>query len=58
MDKQNIVVDENYQTNVPGLFAAGDIIGGKLQIAKAVYDGMEVADYIYKYLKDKNKKTA
>lgn len=51
MDKQNIVVDKNYQTNIPGLFAAGDIIGGKLQIAKAVYDGMMVAESIYAYLK-------
>ena len=51
MDKQSIVVDENYQTNVPGLFAAGDIIGGKLQIAKAVYDGMMVAESMYDYLK-------
>lgn len=51
MDKQNIVVDQDYQTNVPGLFAAGDIIGGKLQIAKAVYDGMMVAESIYEYLK-------
>ena len=51
MDKQNIVVDQNYQTNIPGLFAAGDIIGGKLQIAKAVYDGMMVAESIYEYLK-------
>lgn len=55
MDKQNIVVDEHYQTNIPGLFAAGDIIGGKLQIAKAVYDGMMVAETIYDYLK--NEKT-
>ncbi len=51
MDKQNIVVDQTYQTNIPGLYAAGDIIGGKLQIAKAVYDGMMVAESIYTYLK-------
>ncbi len=51
LDKNSIVIDNNYQTNVAGLFAAGDIIGGKLQIAKAVYDGMQVADSIYKYLK-------
>ncbi len=51
MKKQNIVVDDKYKTNIPGLFAAGDIIGGKLQIAKAVYDGMMVAESIYEYLK-------
>lgn len=53
VEKNNLLVNENYETNVPGLFAAGDIIGGKLQIAKAVYDGMMVADSIYKYLNKK-----
>jgi len=53
VEKNNIVVDSSYQTNVEGLFAAGDIIGGKLQIAKAVYDGMQVSDSIYRYLKQK-----
>lgn len=53
VEKNSLVVDENYQTNVEGLFAAGDIIGGKLQIAKAVYEGMEAADAIYQYLKDR-----
>jgi thioredoxin reductase (NADPH) len=52
VEKNSIVVDNSYQTNVEGLFAAGDIIGGKLQIAKAVYDGMQVSDSIYKYLKN------
>lgn len=55
VEKGHVVVDEKYQTNIPGLFAIGDIIGGKLQIAKAVYDGMMVADDIKRYLKKKNK---
>ena len=42
----NILVDENYQTNIPNLYAIGDAIGGVLQIAKAVYDGMMVAHKI------------
>lgn len=50
VEKGNLVVDDHYQTNIPGLFAAGDIIGGKLQIAKAVYDGMNAADAIYDYV--------
>jgi thioredoxin reductase (NADPH) len=50
VEKNNLLVNDQYETNIPGLFAAGDIIGGKLQIAKAVYDGMMVADSIYKYL--------
>ncbi len=56
VEKNNIAVDKNYQTNIEGLFAAGDIIGGKLQISKSVYDGMQVADSIYLYLKNKSKK--
>lgn len=38
-DGNKIVVDENMATNVPGLFAAGDCVGGLLQISKAVSDG-------------------
>jgi thioredoxin reductase (NADPH) len=53
IEKNNLVVDANYMTNIPGMFAAGDVIGGKLQIAKAVYDGMNAADAIYNYLHPK-----
>ncbi len=56
VEKNNIAVDEDYQTNIEGLFAAGDIIGGRLQISKSVYDGMQAADSIYMYLKNKSKK--
>lgn len=51
VEKNSLLVDYRYQTNVPGLFAIGDVIGGKLQIAKAVYDGMMVADHIKAFLK-------
>jgi len=51
IDKNNIVVDENFMTNIPGLFAAGDCIGGLLQIAKAVDDGAKAAIALNKYLK-------
>lgn len=50
LENENIVVDSTYQTNIEGLFAIGDVIGGKLQISKAVYDGMMVSDSIKKYL--------
>ena len=39
----NILVNENYQTNIPNLYAIGDAIGGVLQITKASYDGMMLA---------------
>lgn len=53
VEDNHISVNENYETNVPGIFASGDIIGGKLQIAKAVYDGVIVAEKIGDYLKNK-----
>lgn len=56
LDKSDLIVDSSYQTNIEGLFAAGDVIGGKLQIAKAVYDGMMVAESIYQYVKNKSVK--
>ena len=39
MDGGDVKIDRSYQTNVPGLFAAGDFVGGVMQIAKAVADG-------------------
>lgn len=52
MDGDSIKVDRNYQTNVPGLFAAGDCIGGVLQIAKAVSDGAIAGLSINEYLRN------
>ena len=43
LQADKIVVDENRQTNVEGLYACGDCIGGTLQIAKATNDGMIAA---------------
>ena len=37
---EKIVVNEKMQTTVEGLYACGDCIGGTLQVAKAVNDGM------------------
>lgn len=38
-NKEKIVVDENMETNIKGIYACGDCTGGLLQIAKAVYEG-------------------
>jgi thioredoxin reductase (NADPH) len=51
-EKKNIEVDESFMTNVPGLFAAGDCIGGLLQIVKATSDGAHAAVAMNKYLKN------
>ena len=48
--KENIIVNENMQTNVKGIFACGNITGGLLQVSKAVYEGavagLKAVDYI------------
>lgn len=46
-----IIVDEKMQTNIPGLFAAGDCTGGLLQVSKAVYEGAVAGMEAAKYLK-------
>ena len=50
--QNNVVVDKNFMTNVKGLFAAGDVIGGLLQVAKAVSDGAQAALAIKNFLKE------
>lgn len=49
-EKKNIVVDKNYMTNVKGIFAGGDCIGGMLQVVKAVSDGAQAALAIKNYI--------
>ncbi|MBO4293126.1 MAG: NAD(P)/FAD-dependent oxidoreductase [Clostridia bacterium] len=39
LEKDNIKVDENMQTNIEGLYSCGDVTGGLLQVCKAAYDG-------------------
>lgn len=50
-DKGHIKVDENMQTTIPGLFAAGDCTGGLLQVAKAVYEGAQAGIEAGKYIR-------
>jgi thioredoxin reductase (NADPH) len=50
-DSGRIAVDEQYATDVPGAFAAGDIRGGSLrQVAAAVADGKAAARSARKFL--------
>jgi glutamate synthase (NADPH/NADH) small chain len=39
----NVKVDENYQTNVPGVFAAGDIRRGQSLVVWAISEGRQAA---------------
>lgn len=52
-DGKNILVDENMQTNIPGLYACGDCTGGLLQIAKAVYEGAKAGIEAIKFVRKK-----
>lgn len=53
-DKNGIVVNDKFETNVPGIYACGDAIKGQKQIAKAVYEGMLTATNIISYINNKN----
>ena len=45
------------QTNLDGVFAAGDIVRGASLVVWAIRDGRDAAVQIQKYLKRKLKKT-
>lgn len=42
-ENNRIIVDDKMRTNLPGLFAAGDCIGGVLQVSVAVGEGAKAA---------------
>lgn len=50
-EKSFIKVDRNQETNIEGVFAAGDVTGGILQISTAVGEGCIAALSAYKYVK-------
>lgn len=49
-----ILVNNNMETNVNGIFACGNITGGLLQVSKAVYDGAVAGLSAIKYIKGEN----
>ena len=53
LNDSKIKVNENMETNIKGIFACGDCIGGTLQISKAVDDGMIAGLGVIRYLKNK-----
>ena len=50
-NKDKIIVNENMETNIPGIYAAGDCTGGLLQVSKAVYEGTKAGLQAKKYLR-------
>lgn len=55
-NKDKIMVNENMETNIPGIYACGDCTGGLLQISKSVYEGtkagLKAIEYLRKNLKE------
>lgn len=54
VENNNIVVNENLETNVPGLYACGDCTGGLLQVCKAVYEGATAGTQAIQYVRSLN----
>lgn len=56
LNHDNIVVDENMQTNIEGLYSCGNSTGGLLQVCKAVYEGAKAGLSAANYVRDDVKK--
>ena len=54
-DNDNIVVSENMETNIKGLYACGNLTGGLLQINKAAYEGAKAGLTAVSYIKEVKK---
>lgn len=52
----NIKTNEKMETNVPGIYACGNITGGLLQVCKAVYEGAEAGLSAVNYVRVKVEK--
>ncbi len=52
VEDNNVKVDSDMKTNVPGLFACGDCTGGLLQVCKSVYDGAKAGISAVSYLRN------
>ena len=53
LDEKNNIIVNDYMSNIEGVFAGGDVIGGLLQVSKASSDGANAAFSINKYLKSR-----
>lgn len=51
-------VDENQRTNIPGVFAGGDVVRGPSLVVHAVRDGRKAAEAIHRYLGAKTEASA
>ena len=46
LDKGKVVVDEKFQTSVPGVYAIGDLIEGPMLAHKAMEEGIAIAEML------------
>ena len=53
LNGDSIKVNDQMATNLPGVFACGNVTGGLLQVCKAVYEGAEAGLSAVKYVKSK-----
>ena len=54
LKNDKIVVNENMETNIKGIYACGDCAGGLLQISKAVYEGAKAGLQAVNYIRQIN----
>ena len=55
MNGENIVVNDNMETNIKGLYACGNITGGLLQVNKAGYEGAKAGISAINYINEVKK---
>lgn len=53
MENDTIIVDSDMKTNIPGVYACGNLVGGLLQINKAAYEGAKAGLDAIKYINEK-----
>ncbi len=49
-EKGIVEVNENFETNIPGIFAGGDVVNGGATMVQAVGEGKKAAHSIHNYL--------
>jgi glutamate synthase (NADPH/NADH) small chain len=54
----NVATDANYATNVPGIFAAGDLRRGQSLVVWAIAEGRKAAEGVHRFLTDSESMSA
>ena len=54
-NNDNLVINENMETNIKGIFACGNLTGGLLQVSKAVYEGAKAGIQASNYVRNLKK---